>query len=140
MHVLSSAIAALRSGDSRSTFSGLDTGLGTMARLADEAANSAFARFESIWNGESGNRILARADELGKSLKQRPVQPESLRVTEADLATQPVELQSSREPAPSQQTRGHAGSLAIPPLPHEASGNPDESTTEASNRAAYSDV
>ena len=131
MHVLSSAIAALRSGDSRSTFSGLDTGLGTLARLADEAANSAFGRFESTWSTESGHRILARADELGHALQQRPVEPGALRVTEADLAPQPLEVQPPRGPA---------GSVAIPPLPDEASGNPDESTTDASNEAAYSDV
>lgn len=73
MHVLSSAIATLRTETSTGSFSGLDSGLATVARLADEAATAAFDRFHSIWGGESGNRILARADELGKGLEELPV-------------------------------------------------------------------
>jgi CHAD domain-containing protein len=71
MHVLSSAIAALRTEISTSSFSGLDPGLATVARLADEAAAAAFDRFNSIWSGESGNRILARAEDLGRTLEQQ---------------------------------------------------------------------
>jgi CHAD domain-containing protein len=72
MHVLSSTVAALRSGVSGSSFAGLDTGLATVVRLADEAALAAFDRFNAIWGGELGNRILARAEELGKALEEPP--------------------------------------------------------------------
>jgi CHAD domain-containing protein len=68
MHVFSSAIASFREGVSASKFSGLEPGLTTLARLADEAGTAAFHRFHSIWGGELGSRILARADELGNAL------------------------------------------------------------------------
>ena len=100
MHVLSAAVAALRTGVSRSSFSGLDPGLAAVARLADEAATSAFEKFQWAWGGEPGNRILVRTDELGQFLEQRPVAPESL-----------------REPAPSQHTREAEAIVTIPPLP-----------------------
>ena len=72
MHVLSAAVAALRSGGTSSSFSGLDVGLAAVARQADEAATIAFEKFQSIWGGEGANRILARADELGRSLEAPP--------------------------------------------------------------------
>jgi hypothetical protein len=72
MYVLSSAVASLRAGVSGSTFAGLDAGLATVARLADEAALAAFDRFQAIWGGELGTRILARAGELGKALEEPP--------------------------------------------------------------------
>jgi len=68
MHVFSSAIASFREGVSASKFSGLEPGLTTLARLAAEAGMAAFDRFHSIWGGELGSRILARADELGSAL------------------------------------------------------------------------
>lgn len=90
MHVLSSAVAALRTGVSSSSFAGLDAGLSTVARLADEAALAAFDRFQAIWGGELGNRILTRTDELGQLLEQGP-QP-SVSAAEA-----PATEQSGRE-------------------------------------------
>ena len=72
MHVLASAVAALRSDGSGSSFAGLDAGLATVARLADEAALSAFERFQAIWGGELGSRILLRAEELGRALEAPP--------------------------------------------------------------------
>jgi hypothetical protein len=83
MHVLSSAIAALRSGVSTSSFAGLDCGLATLVRLADKAALVAFDRFQAIWGGELGNRILTRADELGRALEEPvPVTSHESRVTD----------------------------------------------------------
>jgi CHAD domain-containing protein len=70
MHLLSLGIASLRTRVSNSTFSELDAGLTALARLADEAALAAFDRFQSIWGGELGNRILARAEELGRGLEE----------------------------------------------------------------------
>ena len=81
MHVLSAAVASLREGSSASSFPGLDSGLATVSRLADEAANAAFARFQSIWGGEPGNRILRRAEELGRALEE-PSVPVQTQVTE----------------------------------------------------------
>jgi CHAD domain-containing protein len=70
MHLLSSGIASLRTRVSNSTFSELDAGLAALARLADAAGVAAFDRFESIWDAELGNRILARAEELGRGLEE----------------------------------------------------------------------
>ena len=38
---------------------------------------AAFERFQSIWGGESGERILSRVEELGRSLQAPPVPVES---------------------------------------------------------------
>ena len=70
MHLLSSEIASLRTGGSNSTLSELDNGLAALGRLADGAALAAFDRFQSIWGGDLGNRILARAEELGRGLEE----------------------------------------------------------------------
>jgi hypothetical protein len=77
MHVFSSGIASFREGVSASKFSGLEPGLTTLARLADEAAVSAFDRFHAVWGGESGERILSRVEELGRLLQAPPVPVES---------------------------------------------------------------
>jgi hypothetical protein len=69
MHVLSAAIASLRSGVSQTSFPGLDPGLAALAGWADDAAKAAYDRFQSVWGGELGNRILARAEELGRVLE-----------------------------------------------------------------------
>jgi CHAD domain-containing protein len=76
MHVLSSAVASLRSDGTSSSFSGLDVGLAAVARRADDAAAAAFGKFRSIWGGEAGSRILARADELGRRLESPPTSVE----------------------------------------------------------------
>jgi hypothetical protein len=73
MHVLSAEIASLRAGLSATAFPTLDSGLATLAQLAESSATSAFERFQSAWGGELANRILTRADELGRSLKEPPV-------------------------------------------------------------------
>jgi CHAD domain-containing protein len=70
MHVLAEAVASLRTGASTSNFSGLEPGLATVARLADEAATAAFERFQAAWGGEQGNRILLRVEELAEALQQ----------------------------------------------------------------------
>lgn len=70
MHVLLGVIASLRTGIPESGFPGLEPGLATLARLAEERAAAAFERFHSVWGGDLAGRILTRADELGKSLGQ----------------------------------------------------------------------
>jgi CHAD domain-containing protein len=87
MHVLSSAIAGLRTGLSTSSFAGLDAGLAMIVQLADEAAIAAFTRFEETWGGELGHRILLRAEELGRALEEPP------------LPTGPEESESTAVPA-----------------------------------------
>jgi CHAD domain-containing protein len=115
MHVLSAAVASLRSGGTSSSFSGLDLGLAAVARQADEAAMVAFEKFQSIWGGELGgsresrvasresrvtNRILDRADELGRMLEAPPPEgaqvpsPES-RVAVPDELPAGVQLETS---------------------------------------------
>jgi CHAD domain-containing protein len=107
MHVLSAAVATLRSGLSASKFSGLEPGLGAVARLADEAAAAAFNRFHSVWAGDLGNRILARADELGQAMEEVARTPESLRAGGLREAIPPRSEESLAlpEPAPSQPAR-----------------------------------
>jgi CHAD domain-containing protein len=76
MHVLAAAIASFRDGLVASRFPGLESGLDKVGRQADEAAAAAFERFESVWVGELGNRILARTEELGRALEAPPAPPE----------------------------------------------------------------
>ena len=93
MHVLSGAIAPLRSALSGSSFPGLDTGLASVGRLAEETAAAAFQRFQSLWGGEMANRMLARADELGQLLQERPVPVEGLRAPAPEVGiTEPARL------------------------------------------------
>ena len=85
LHVLSSMVGSL--GAEASAFAGLEPGLTTIRRLADEAAAESFQRFGATWGGDGGNRILARADELGRALHD-PTPP-----------APPQILESAREPA-----------------------------------------
>ena len=96
MHVLSSTIAALRAGLSTSSFSGLEPGLATLARLADEAAKAAFDRFQSLWSSEQANRILNRADELGRALEE----PAAVEVAQSRVASHESEAPSSSGATP----------------------------------------
>jgi hypothetical protein len=93
MHVLSAAIASLRSGVSRSSFPGLDPGLAALAGWADDAANAAYERFQSVWGGELGNRILARAAELGRAL-EAPREAESGVEVKSGVASQETRVES----------------------------------------------
>lgn len=116
MHVLSAAVAALRSSGTSSSFSGLDLGLAAVARQADQAASVAFEKFQSIWGGEMGgrresrvtgresrvtNRILDRADELGRTLETPPVEeaqppsPESRVAVPDELPAGDLRLETS---------------------------------------------
>lgn len=70
MHVLTSSIASLRTGSSGSSFSEVENGLAILARFTIEEATVAFERFHSLWGGDLANRILTRAEDLGKSLEQ----------------------------------------------------------------------
>jgi CHAD domain-containing protein len=72
MHVLSAAVESLRGDLSASSFPGVNAGLATVGRLAEETAASAFERFQALWGEEPANRILTRAAELGRLLQQRP--------------------------------------------------------------------
>ena len=105
MHVLSSTVVALRTGVSSSSFAGLEAGLSTVARLADEAALAAFDRFQAIWGGELGNRILTRADELGQLLEQGP-QP-SVSAAEAPATEQSAREVEAPGPLPPTAAEGH---------------------------------
>src|SRR3954453_2641725 len=80
MHLFTSGIASFRHGISASKFSGVEPGLTTLACLADDAGTAAFNRFQSIWGGELGSRILARAEEIGNALVEEVTSHES-RVT-----------------------------------------------------------
>ena len=112
MHVFSSAIASFREGVSASKFSGLEPGLTTLARLAEDAGTEAFNRFQSIWGGELGSRILARADEVGNALLEgvtsresrvespetRVASPETRSPTESPVPPVASDLVSGPEP------------------------------------------
>lgn len=121
MHVLSSAIAALRTKISTSSFSGLDPGLATVARLADEAAAAAFDRFNSIWGGESGNRILARAEDLGRALEQLQVASHEEVARHEEVASHESRVVSRAEQVRGQEPRTPSG----PETPHKDVINPD---------------
>ena len=110
MHVLSSAISALRSSASTGTL-GLDSGLATVARLAENAAVSAFDRFQSIWGGEPGNRILTRVEELGKALEEEVTsQDEAVATRESRVASQEMEVESGKPRVMSKESPAPGGS------------------------------
>jgi CHAD domain-containing protein len=121
MHVLSAAIASLRSGVSRSSFPGLDPGLAALAGWADDAANAAYERFQSVWGGELGNRILARAEELGRAL-EAPKEAESPVDVESGVASQESRVERQKSKAGPEQTG------VIARLPSSRS-NPDVDAT-----------
>jgi CHAD domain-containing protein len=81
MHVLAGAIASLRRPVSSGKFPAVEPGLATLARLAEQTADSAFERFHAVWGAEAGSRILARADELGTALEQ-PLEPSTVNTPE----------------------------------------------------------
>ncbi|MFL5461126.1 MAG: CHAD domain-containing protein [Gemmatimonadales bacterium] len=101
MHVFSSGIASFREGVSASKFSGLEPGLTTLARLADDAGTAAFDRFQSIWGGELGSRILARADEVGSVLVEGATSHESRVTGEKPPLTSDQAFVSGSMPPPS---------------------------------------
>ena len=83
MYVLLSATASFRDRISASKFPGLEPGLVTVIRLLEEASLAAFERFQAIWVGNLGNRVLVRTEELGRALEappgpiEQPAEPES---------------------------------------------------------------
>jgi len=77
MHVFAAAIASFRERVSAGKFSGVEPGLATLSRLADEAGRATFDRFQSVWAGELGSRILARAEEIGNALVEEVTRHES---------------------------------------------------------------
>ena len=75
MHVISEALASARAGlagGETEAVTRLHRGLGTLERLASEQAVAAFERFHSLFGGESAERVLTRAEEIGSSLRLRP--------------------------------------------------------------------
>jgi CHAD domain-containing protein len=96
MHVFAVAIASFREGVSAGKFSGVEPGLATLSRLADEAGRAAFDRFQSVWAGELGSRILARAEEIGSALVEVVASPES-RVTNQETRVASLETRDPGE-------------------------------------------
>ena len=75
MHVMSDAIASARTGlpaTDAGPLAQLNGGLATLERLAGEEAAAAFERFHASGVGQPGDRILTRADEVGKALEVGP--------------------------------------------------------------------
>lgn len=75
MYVISEAIASGRaglSGSNTQAVAKLHPGLATLERLAAEQAAAAFEQFRSLLGGELANRVLTRAEEIGKSLRDKP--------------------------------------------------------------------
>jgi CHAD domain-containing protein len=89
MHVLSVAIASFRNVISADKFPGLEPGLGSLARLADEAAGVAFQKFQDDWGGELGLPILGRADEVAESLVTARAPEPSREVAPAEVLPPP---------------------------------------------------
>ncbi len=72
MHVMSAVIAAARTALSESNgavLARLHPGLATLERLAQEQAGAAFDQFHLLMGGDLANRVLTRADEIGKALR-----------------------------------------------------------------------
>jgi CHAD domain-containing protein len=71
MHILSGEIAAAVEALAKSHPDEQSArGLRTMERLAREQGDAAFGRFDASWGGGRANRILARANEIGRSLME----------------------------------------------------------------------
>jgi CHAD domain-containing protein len=66
---IASSLAAL-SGSNPDGFAERERGLQTLSRLAGEQAEAAYDKFASLWAGEPATRFFARADEVGKLLRQ----------------------------------------------------------------------
>jgi CHAD domain-containing protein len=93
MHILSGAIESLRAGLNGSSFPGLEPGLVTLTRRAEESATAAYERFQQLWSDDPANWILTQAEELGQTLERRPAP-----------AQKPI-LTLAPEPAPAEQNR-----------------------------------
>lgn len=78
MHVMSNSIAAARAalaGSTGEVAPKLVPGLATIERLAAEQAGAAFDQFQGLLGGELADRVLARAEEIGQSLRSPPAEP-----------------------------------------------------------------
>jgi CHAD domain-containing protein len=98
-HVLSEEIAsslATLSGSNPDRLSGSECGLRTLERLAREQAAAAFESFDTLWGGERASRFLARADEIGRSLRKGPAgAPEAPRTAPTPAIDQELVLPRS---------------------------------------------
>jgi CHAD domain-containing protein len=81
LHVLLASLASLRAGLSADDRGSVEPGLITVARHAEEGAAAAFQRFQEVWGGELGLRILTRAGELGSELVNGPTDDHRRRMT-----------------------------------------------------------
>jgi CHAD domain-containing protein len=81
LHVLLASVASLRAGLSADDRGAVEPGLITVARHAEEGAAAAFQRFQEVWGGELGSRILTRADEVGSELVNGPANDHRRRMT-----------------------------------------------------------
>ena len=70
LHALAEEIESLRADLPESGHLGLETGLATLARRAEDEAGLAYHRFQALQGGELSGRILTRADELRRLLEQ----------------------------------------------------------------------
>jgi hypothetical protein len=77
LHVLAGEIAALTPTLAPERRAAVEAGLATLARRAEDGAAAAFQQFHVLWSGEPGERILRRAEELGRELAAPAVQPVS---------------------------------------------------------------
>ena len=72
LHVLLAYVASLRSGLSADDRGTVEPGLITLRHHAEEGAATAFQRFQEMWGGDLGFRILTRASEVGSELVNGP--------------------------------------------------------------------
>ena len=90
LHVLLAYVAALRSGLPADDREAVEPGLITLARHSEEGAAAAFQRFQQVWGGELGSRILTRAGELGTELVNGPATATIRSVPAVPDSQQPV--------------------------------------------------
>lgn len=81
LHVLLAYLTSLRSALSATDRAAVEPGLIALARHSDEGAAAAFQRFQEVWGGELGFRILTRAGELGSELVNGPEDGHRARMT-----------------------------------------------------------
>jgi CHAD domain-containing protein len=109
MHMVSkeiaSSIAAL-AGSPPDRASGVQPGLRTLERLANEQAAAAFENFQALWGAERAQRFLARASELGRTLAEGVTEvshgPAKLTLTTGRSAATPT---NTREGRPTETSR-----------------------------------
>jgi CHAD domain-containing protein len=100
LHVLLDYLVSLRSGLSADDRASVEPGLITLAGHSEQGAAAAFQRFQQVWGGEAGIRILARASDLGSELMNGPGDEHRGRMT--------VTLRPEQATPPSAQPIAHS--------------------------------